>query len=88
MAKYGTSRYGSGFRYGETSAVGVYYNSGIEAWAYNYNEIAVSWGIINPDPNDGPLTHWKLVRSAVGNIDDPYKGTYLAGGNISNCTPN
>lgn len=80
MAKYGTSRYGSGFRYGETSAVGVYYNSGIEAWAYNYNEIAVSWGVINPDPNDGPLTHWKLVRSAVGNIDDPNKGTYLAGG--------
>jgi hypothetical protein len=25
MAKYGTSRYGSGFRYGEPSPVGVYY---------------------------------------------------------------
>lgn len=80
MAKYGTSRYGSGFKYGETSAVGVYYNSGITAWAYDYNEIAVSWGVIIPDPNDNPLTHWKLVRSKVGNLDDPNNGTYLAGG--------
>jgi hypothetical protein len=86
MAKYGTSRYGSGFRYGETSAVGVYYNSGIEAWSYNYNEIAVSWGVIIPDPNDGALTHWKLVRSTVGNVDDPNNGTYLAGGLYSTIT--
>ena len=80
MAKYGTGRYGSGFKYGETSAVGVYYNSGITAWAYDYNEVAVSWGVIIPDPNDGTPTHWKLVRSAVGNLDDPNNGVYLAGG--------
>ena len=86
MAKYGTSRYNSGFRYGETSAVGVYYNSGIEAWSYNYNEVAISWGVIIPDPNDGPLTHWKLVRSTVGNVDDPNSGTLLSGGLYSAIT--
>ena len=86
MAKYGTSRYGSGFKYGETSAVGVYYNSGITAWAYDYNEVSVSWGIITPDPTDGTLTHWKLIRSSVGNLDNPNNGTYLAGGLYSTIT--
>lgn len=80
MAKYGTGRYGTGFKYGETSAVGVYYSSGITAWAYDYNQIAVTWGVIIPDPSDGAPTHWKLVRSTVGNLDDPNNGTYLAGG--------
>ena len=74
MAKYGTSRYGSGVKYGEISAVGVYYNSGITAWSYDYNEIAISWGIIIPDPTDGSPTHWKLIKSTVGNVDDPENG--------------
>ena len=43
MTKYGTSRYGSGFKYGETTAISVYYNSGITAFSYDYNTVNVSW---------------------------------------------
>ena len=62
MAKYGTSRYSSGFRYGETSAVGVYYNSGIEAWSYNYNEVAISWGVSKrPSIQGRALDPWRKL---------------------------
>jgi hypothetical protein len=80
MAKYGTRRYGSGFRYGEPSPVGVYYEANLIATATNYGTIQVTWSNIIVDPADSQPTHWKLVKSYVGSLDDPDAGIRLAGG--------
>lgn len=83
MAKYGTRRYGSGVRYGVTSVVSVYYSSNIYARSKNYETIEISWDPIVPDPNDPTPTHWALVKSYSGTLDDPTKGTILDGGSYS-----
>ena len=86
MAKYGTRRYGSGFRYGEPSPVGVYYEANLKATATNYGVVEVTWGNIIIDPVDPAPTHWKLVKSFVGSVDDPDAATRLAGGIFSEFT--
>ena len=83
MAKYGTRRYGSGVRYGVTSVVSVYYQSNIVAIATGYQTIKVIWDPIVPDPNDPSPTHWALVKSYAGSVDQPDNGTILAGGTYS-----
>jgi len=83
MAKYGTRRYGSGVRYGVSSTVSVYYNSNISARSKDYETIEISWNPIVPDPNDPTPTHWVLVKSYAGTLDDPTKGTILDGGSYS-----
>jgi hypothetical protein len=80
MAKYGTKLYGSGVRYGVTSVVGVYYQSNIVALSSDYQTIKLSWSPIIPDPSDPTPTHWALVKSYTGTLDDPNKGTILIGG--------
>ena len=80
MAKYGTRRYGSGFKYGELSTVGVYYEANLIATSLDYNIIKITWGSIIPDPADPAITHWKLVRSHVGSLDNPDDATFVAGG--------
>ena len=83
MAKYGTSRYGSGFKYGETTAVSVYYNSGITAFLYDYNTVNITWGKFKEDQADGTVSsnwYWKLTKSYVGTIDNPEDGVYVTGG--------
>lgn len=80
MAKYGTRRYGSGVRYGVASTVSVYYSSNIYARSKNYETIQISWNPIVPDPNDPTPTHWVLVKSYSGTLDDPTKGITLDGG--------
>lgn len=83
MAKYGTRRYGSGVRYGVTSVVSVYYSSNIFAYSSDYQTIKVSWDPIVPDPNDPAPTHWVLVKSYSGSLDDPTNGIILDGGSYS-----
>jgi len=83
MAKYGTRRYGSGVRYGVTSVVSVYYQSNIVAISTGYQTIKVIWDPIVPDPNDPSPTHWALVKSYAGSVDQPDNGTILAGGTYS-----
>ena len=83
MAKYGTRRYGSGVRYGVTSVVSVYYQSNIFATSTEYKTIRVVWDPIVPDPNDPSPTHWALIKSYSGSVDDPDNGTVLAGGSYS-----
>jgi hypothetical protein len=83
MAKYGTRRYGSGVRYGVTSVVSVYYNSNIFASSNDYQKIKVVWDPIVPDPNDPGPTHWVLVKSYSGSLDDPTNGIILDGGTYS-----
>lgn len=83
MAKYGVKLYGSGFKYGQTSTISVYYSSKIVAWAYDYNTTVVSWANIIPDPSDPAPTYWKLVKSYVGTLDDPADGITIAGGPYS-----
>ena len=83
MAKYGTRKYGSGVRYGVTSVVSVYYQSNIFATSIDYQTIRIVWDPIVPDPSDSPPTHWALVRSYSGSVDDPDNGTILAGGSYS-----
>jgi hypothetical protein len=83
MAKYGTRRYGSGVRYGVTSVVSVYYNSNIFAYSSDYQTIKISWDPIVPDPNDPSPTHWVLVKSYSGNLDNPDNGITLDGGTYS-----
>lgn len=83
MAKYGTRRYGSGFKYGELSTVGVYYESNLVATSLDYDLIQITWGNIIPDPADPSITHWKLVKSHVGSLDNPDDATYVAGGTYS-----
>jgi hypothetical protein len=83
MAKYGTRRYGSGVRYGVTSVVSVYYQSNITAVSSDYQTIKVYWDPITPDPNDPIPTHWALVKSYAGTLDEPSNGTILAGGSYS-----
>ena len=83
MAKYGTRRYGSGVRYGVTSVVSVYYNSNIFASSNDYQTIKVVWDPIVPDPNDPSPTHWVLVKSYSGSLDDPTNGIILDGGAYS-----
>ena len=80
MAKYGTRRYGSGVRYGVTSVVSVYYNSNIFASSNDYQTIKIVWDPIIPDPNDPGPTHWVLVKSYSGSLDDPTNGIILDGG--------
>jgi len=80
MAKYGTKLYGSGVRYGVTSVVSVYYQSNIVALSSDYQTIKLSWSPIVPDPSDPSPTYWALVKSYTGTLDDPSKGTILAGG--------
>jgi hypothetical protein len=83
MAKYGTRRYGSGVRYGVNSTVSVYYNSNIFASSNNYQTIKVFWDPIIADPNDPSPTHWVLIKSYSGSVDDPAKGITLDGGTYS-----
>lgn len=83
MAKYGTRRYGSGVRYGVTSVVSVYYNSNIFASSNDYQTIKIVWDPIIPDPNDPGPTHWVLVKSYSGSLDDPTNGIILDGGSYS-----
>jgi hypothetical protein len=83
MAKYGTRKYGSGVRYGVTSVVSVYYQSNIFATSIDYQTIRIVWDPIVPDPSDPSPTHWALVRSYSGSVDDPDNGTILAGGSYS-----
>ena len=83
MAKYGTKRYGSGVRYGVTSVVNVYYQSNIVAKSKDYKTISINWDPITPDPSDPTPTHWALVKSYTGTLDDPGKGIFLDGGSYS-----
>ena len=83
MAKYGTRKYGSGVRYGVTSVVSVYYNSKISAYSSDYQTVKVSWEPIVADPNDPSPTHWVLVKSYSGSLDDPANGIILDGGAYS-----
>jgi hypothetical protein len=86
MAKYDTGRYGSGFKYGELSAVSVYYNAYISAWSYDYGTVKLTWSSITPDPTDPYPTYWMLVKSFTGLLDNPYDGIMLAGGAFSGFT--
>ena len=83
MAKYGYNKYGAGFRYGETTAISLYYNSQITAWAYDYGTTQVSWTSIVPNPTDAYPTHWKLVKSYSGSLDNPEDGITVLGGPFS-----
>ena len=80
MARYGTRRYSSGFKYGELSTVGVYYSANLTAKAIDYQTIQITWTNIVPDPADPVPTHWKLVKSYVGTVDNPDDAIYVAGG--------
>ncbi|CAB4122160.1 hypothetical protein UFOVP27_80 [uncultured Caudovirales phage] len=80
MAKFGANRFGSGSKYGEVSAVSVFYSSGITAYVVDYNKINVVWAKFGTDPADGSMTYWKLVKSYSGSLDDPDDATYVFGG--------
>lgn len=84
MAKYGSSRYGSGFKFGEVSTISVYYNSGIVASLVGYNTISISWSKFSYDPADGPPTYWKLVKSYSGSLDNPDDATLVASNTYAN----
>jgi len=88
MAKYGSSRYGSGFKFGEISAISVYYNSGITARLIGYNTISISWSKFSSDPADGTLSHWKLVKSYAGSLDNPDDAIMVAGNTYANFITN
>jgi hypothetical protein len=80
MAKYGSSRYGSGFKYGEVSAVSVYYSSEIYAYTTAYDTTTIKWNKFATDPADGTITYWKLVKSYTGSLDNPDDAEYVTGG--------
>ena len=84
MAKYGSNRYGAGFKYGESTTVSVYYNANMAAWSYDYGTVRLSWDPITPDPTENSPTHWKLVKTYTGLPDNPEDGTVLAGGPYAN----
>jgi len=86
MSKYGTSRYGSGFKYGEVSTISVYYNSGIVASLVGYNSISISWSRFSYDPADGAPKYWKLVKSYSGSLDNPDDAVEVIGGAYSSFT--
>jgi hypothetical protein len=88
MAKYGTRRYASGFRYGEPSPVGVYYEANLQAVSTDYGVVQITWGNIITDPIDEAPTHWRLVKSYVGSLDDPDAGIRIAGGLFAQFTNN
>ena len=80
MAKYGFNRYESGFKFGAGGISTTYYNSGLKAWSIDYQTVQVSWGPIYSDPVDASPTHWMLVKSYTGVVDNPYDGIIIAGG--------
>jgi hypothetical protein len=86
MAKYGYNKYGSGFKYGELASTSAYYSSGLTVWAYDYGTNIISWGTITPDPDEASPTHWKLVKSYVGSLDNPDDAIMLAGGTYTTIT--
>ena len=83
MAKYGNSKYASGFKYGELSAVSAYYNAHIVASEYDYGQVKITWTNITPDPTDPLPTYWMLVKSYAGTLDNPYDGVMIAGGSYA-----
>ena len=88
MAKFGTKRYDTGFKYGEVSTISVYYQSGLTAWSYDYATVQLTWNPITPNPNDPVPTHWALVKSYTGSTDNPLNGTVIDGGPISTFSTN
>lgn len=86
MAKYGSNLYSSGFKYGQTSSVSVYYNAQLAAWSYDYGSVQLTWGGITADPTEHPPTHWRLIKNFSGTPDDTYDGILLAGGSFATFT--
>jgi hypothetical protein len=80
VAKYGLAKYGID-KYGETG-LAVYYNSGITAKPIDYNTIFITWGGVTADPADTPPTHWKLVKSFIGDVDNPEDAITVDGDEI------
>ena len=78
MSKYSISKYGVD-KYGDRAGSKVYYTSDIIAIAKNYGEIEVSWTPITPDPADTAPTHWKVVKSYLGAVDNPDDGITVDG---------
>lgn len=78
MSKYGLNKYGA-FKYGE-HGTSEYYNAHLVATATDYATTSLSWTGITPDPADDSPTHWALVRSFLGAVDNPENGEVVDGG--------
>jgi len=92
MARYSFAVYGtSGLKYGQLENNRAYYNANLTARSLTYRAVDLYWSSILTDPEKeitpgvaATVTHWKLVRNYSGASDDPYDGTTVDSGTISN----
>jgi hypothetical protein len=92
MGRYSFVVYGTAnLKYGQIENNRAYYNASLKAISLTYGSVYVSWSSVLTDPEKelspgvpATITHWKLVRSFSGNSDNPYDGTVVDGGTISN----
>lgn len=78
MSKYAIAKYGVD-KYGDKAGSQIYYTSNIVAESSNYGSISVYWTPITPDPADTAPTHWKVVKSYLGAVDNPDDGITVDG---------
>ena len=78
MPKYAIAKYGVD-KYGDKAGSKVYYASDIIAVAKDYGQITVTWTPITPDPADTAPTYWKVVKSYLGEVDNPDDGIQVDG---------
>lgn len=92
MARYSFATYGtSGLKYGQLENNRAYYNASLVARSLTYQYVYLYWSSVLTDPGKeitpgvaATVTHWKLVRNYSGASDDPYDGTTVDSGTISN----
>ena len=77
MSKYATGKYGI-LKYGDQGTQ-VYYESNLSARSLDYNAVLLTWKTITPDPADSAPTHWKVVKSYTGAVDNPQDATFVDG---------
>lgn len=92
MGRYSFVVYGTaGLKYGQLENNRAYYNGSLQAIPLTYGAIYLYWGSVITDPEKqispgvpATITHWKVLRSFSGSSDNPYDGTIVDSGTISN----
>lgn len=77
MSKYATGKYGV-LKYGD-QGTSVYYDAQLSAISQDYKTTHLKWSTITPDPADSAPTHWMIVKSYTGAVDNAEDGIFVDG---------
>jgi len=92
MGRYSFVVYGqAGLKYGQIENNRAYYNGNLRAIPLTYGAVYLYWSSVLTDPEKelspgvaATVTHWRINRNFSGASDDPYDGTIVDSGTISN----